>query len=185
MIYLFFFFFFCCCCSNCCVWQRSWSYMAIIASSHVSRSKFCAIQHFRSSIHSHGRHCRNCIWCNNWCCLFPTVGYRQVDCFIYCRGFPFSQKINISLAFFTEKIIWTNIFINFWNFFHFRLFSIKTSALRAGPLPFGAELPIRLVGKKSSQGIGLTLSPRDGSIFFSPFSETAIAEWNPKTNKQK
>lgn len=66
-----------------------------------------------------------------------------------------------------------------------RLFSVKTSALRAGPLPFGAELPIRLVGKKSSQGIGLALSPRDGSIFFSPFSETAIAEWNPNTNKQK
>lgn len=62
---------------------------------------------------------------------------------------------------------------------------MKTTALRAGPLPFGAELPIRLVGKKSSQGIGLALSQHDGSIFFSPFSETAIAEWNPNTNKQK
>lgn len=68
---------------------------------------------------------------------------------------------------------------------YYRLFSIRTSALRAGPLPFGAELPIRLVGKKSSQGIGLALSPQDGSIFFSPFSETAIAEWNPNTNEQK
>lgn len=62
---------------------------------------------------------------------------------------------------------------------------MKTSALRAGPLPFGAELPIRLVGKKSSQGIGLALSTHDGSIFFSPFSETALAEWNPNTNKQR
>lgn len=68
---------------------------------------------------------------------------------------------------------------------HFSLFSVKTSALRAGPLPFGAELPIRLVGKKSSQGLGLALSPHDGSIFFSPLSETALAEWNPNTNKQK
>lgn len=67
----------------------------------------------------------------------------------------------------------------------FRLFSVKTSALRAGPLPFGAELPIRLVGKKSSQGIGLSVSQYDGSIFFSPLSETALAEWNPNTNKQK
>lgn len=62
---------------------------------------------------------------------------------------------------------------------------MKTSALRAGPLPFGVELPIRLVGKKSSQGIGLALSPYDGSIFFSPLSETAVAEWNPNTNKQR
>lgn len=66
-----------------------------------------------------------------------------------------------------------------------RLFSVKTSALRAGPLPFGAELPVRLVGKKSSQGIGVSVGPYDGSIFFSPLSETAIAEWNPNTNKQK
>lgn len=79
-----------------------------------------------------------------------------------------------------------NWMVKFTMYFLFgRLFSIKTSALRAGPLPFGAELPIRLVGKKSSQGIGLALSPHDGSIFFSPFSETAIAEWNPNTNKQK
>lgn len=75
--------------------------------------------------------------------------------------------------------------VNILFYFQIRLFSVKTSALRAGPLPFGAELPIRLVGKKSSQGIGLALSPRDGSIFFSPMSETAIAEWNPNSNKQR
>lgn len=66
-----------------------------------------------------------------------------------------------------------------------RIFSVPTSALRAGPLPFGAELPVRLVGKKSSQGIGLAVSPADGSIFFSPMSETAVAKWNPTTNQQK
>lgn len=67
----------------------------------------------------------------------------------------------------------------------FRLFSVKTSALRGGPLQFGAELPVRLVGKKSSQGIGLAVSPYDSSILFSPLSETAVAEWNPSNNKQK
>lgn len=66
-----------------------------------------------------------------------------------------------------------------------RIFSVPTSALRAGPLAFGAELPVRLVGKKSSQGIGLAVSPVDGSIFFSPMSETAVAKWNPTTNQQK
>ncbi|KAJ6623030.1 Protein yellow [Pseudolycoriella hygida] len=65
-----------------------------------------------------------------------------------------------------------------------RLFSIETSALRAGPSPFGSDLPVKLVGKKSSQGIGLAVSPIDGSIFFSPMSETAVAKWNPTTNNQ-
>ncbi|KAG4067883.1 hypothetical protein HA402_010569 [Bradysia odoriphaga] len=66
-----------------------------------------------------------------------------------------------------------------------RLFSITTAALRAGPLPFGVELPVKLVGKKSSQGIGLEVSPIDGSIFFSPMTETAVAKWNPSTNHQR
>lgn len=67
----------------------------------------------------------------------------------------------------------------------YRLFSVSTAALRAGPLQFGTELPVRLVGKKSSQGIGLAVTPQDGSIIFSPVTETAIAQWNPKTNEQK
>lgn len=66
-----------------------------------------------------------------------------------------------------------------------RLFSVHTSALRSGPLSFGTELPVKLVGKKSSQGIGLAVSPSDGSIFFSPMSETAVAKWNPAANYQK
>ncbi|KAJ6637741.1 Major royal jelly protein 1 [Pseudolycoriella hygida] len=66
-----------------------------------------------------------------------------------------------------------------------RLFSISTAALRAGPLPFGVELPVKLVGKKSSQGIGLEVSPVDGTIFFSPMTETAVAKWNPNTNHQR
>lgn len=66
-----------------------------------------------------------------------------------------------------------------------RLFSVSTAALRAGPLPVGQELPVKLVGKKASQGIGLGASPYGGNIFFAPLSETAIAQFNPKTNEQK
>ncbi|CAO1422196.1 unnamed protein product [Diamesa serratosioi] len=66
-----------------------------------------------------------------------------------------------------------------------RVFSVSAEALRAGPLPEGKELPVKLVGKKSSQGIALGASPYGGNIFFSPFTETAIAQYNPKTNEQK
>lgn len=66
-----------------------------------------------------------------------------------------------------------------------RLFSVSAAALRAGPLPVGKELPVQLVGKKSSQGIGLGASPYGGNIYFAPLSETAIAQFNPKTNEQK
>lgn len=66
-----------------------------------------------------------------------------------------------------------------------RLFSVPTKALRAGPLGWGQSLPVRLVGKKSSQGIGLAVSARSGSILFSPMAETSIGSWNPYTNAQK
>ncbi|XP_059611149.1 major royal jelly protein 1 [Phlebotomus argentipes] len=65
-----------------------------------------------------------------------------------------------------------------------RLFSVPTAALRSGPLSWGAELPVKLVGRKSSQGLGITCAPKGGSIFFSPFTATAIGEWNPLTNHQ-
>ncbi|XP_050069454.1 major royal jelly protein 1-like [Anopheles maculipalpis] len=64
-----------------------------------------------------------------------------------------------------------------------RLFSVSTAALRFGPLEFGKDLPVKLVGRKSSQGIGLAASPRGGTIFYSPLSETAVASWNPRTNE--
>lgn len=67
----------------------------------------------------------------------------------------------------------------------FRLFSVPAAALRAGPLPIGKDLPVKLVGKKSSQGIGIGASPYGGDIFFAPFTETAIAQFNPKTNEQR
>lgn len=66
-----------------------------------------------------------------------------------------------------------------------RIFSVSAAALRAGPLPVGQELPVKLVGKKSSQGIGLGASPYGGNIYFAPLTETAIAEFNPKTNEQR
>lgn len=65
-----------------------------------------------------------------------------------------------------------------------RMFSISTSALRSGPLGSNVQLPVRLVGRKASQGLGIAVSQR-GTIFFSPFTQTAVAEWDPSTNSQK
>jgi len=62
---------------------------------------------------------------------------------------------------------------------------VPTSALQAGPLPFGEQLPVTLVGRKSSQGLALAVDPRDDTIIFSPFTETAIASWQPQTNQQR
>ncbi|CAK9802739.1 Protein yellow [Anthophora plagiata] len=66
-----------------------------------------------------------------------------------------------------------------------RLFSVPTMALQAGPPAFGEQLPVTLVGKKSSQGLALAVDPRDDTILFAPFTETAIAAWQPQTNKQR
>ncbi|KAJ3646741.1 hypothetical protein Zmor_024315 [Zophobas morio] len=66
-----------------------------------------------------------------------------------------------------------------------RLFSIPASALRKGPPSQDEELPITLVGKKASQGLGLALDPKDDTIYFSPVRETSVAAWNPVTNQQK
>ncbi|XP_035733690.1 uncharacterized protein LOC118446767 [Vespa mandarinia] len=66
-----------------------------------------------------------------------------------------------------------------------RLFGVPTSALQNGPLPFGQQLPVTLIGRKSSQGLPLTVDPYDDSIFFSPIRETAIANWQPQTNSQR
>ncbi|XP_053970768.1 protein yellow-like isoform X1 [Hylaeus volcanicus] len=66
-----------------------------------------------------------------------------------------------------------------------RIFSVPTTALQAGPPPFGEQLPVTLVGRKSSQGLALAVDPRDDKILFSPFTETAIAAWQPQTNQQR
>ncbi|XP_014204829.1 protein yellow-like [Copidosoma floridanum] len=66
-----------------------------------------------------------------------------------------------------------------------RLFSVATSALRAGPPGFEDQLPVTLIGRKSSQGLGLAVDPRDDSILFSPLTETAVASWQPQTNSQR
>ncbi|XP_014247785.1 protein yellow-like isoform X2 [Cimex lectularius] len=61
-----------------------------------------------------------------------------------------------------------------------RLFGVPTSALQRGPNPGDdAELPVTLVGHKSSQAAGLAVDIRDGSLVFCPVSETAIAAWQP------
>ncbi|XP_022917061.2 dopaminechrome tautomerase [Onthophagus taurus] len=66
-----------------------------------------------------------------------------------------------------------------------RVFTISTDVLRKGPLAEGEELPVRLAGRKSSQGLGLTVDPRDDSLFFSPLTETSVTSWNPITNQQR
>ncbi|XP_076243470.1 dopaminechrome tautomerase [Calliopsis andreniformis] len=66
-----------------------------------------------------------------------------------------------------------------------RVFSVPTTALQAGPPAFGEQLPVTLIGKKSSQGLALVVDPRDDTILFSPFTETAIAAWQPQTNQQR
>lgn len=66
-----------------------------------------------------------------------------------------------------------------------RLFGVPTSALQAGPLPFGQQLPVTLIGRKSSQGLPLTVDPYEDSIYFSPLRETAIVNWQPQTNNQR
>lgn len=62
---------------------------------------------------------------------------------------------------------------------------MPTTALQAGPPAFGEQLPVTLVGKKSSQGLALAVDPRDDTILFSPLTETAIAAWQPQTNQQR
>lgn len=72
------------------------------------------------------------------------------------------------------------------NFIYFvflsSLFSIPSAVLRAGPQN-QQDLPIKLVGRKSSQGLALAVGS-NGDIIFSPFTETAIAKWSPQTNQQ-
>ncbi|CAG9786183.1 unnamed protein product [Diatraea saccharalis] len=66
-----------------------------------------------------------------------------------------------------------------------RVFSVSTAVLAAGPPAEGTDLPVNLVGRKSSQGLGIAVDPRDDTIIFSPLTETAIAAWNPITNSHK
>ncbi|XP_078041837.1 dopaminechrome tautomerase [Augochlora pura] len=62
-----------------------------------------------------------------------------------------------------------------------RLFSVPTAALQAGPLPFGEQLPVTVVGTKSSQGLALAVDPRDDAILFAPLTETGVSSWNTHT----
>lgn len=66
-----------------------------------------------------------------------------------------------------------------------RIFSVPTSALRKGPLQAGETLPVTVVGRKSSQGLALEIEENSNAILFSPFTETAIALWQPETNNQR
>ncbi|BET00511.1 Major royal jelly protein [Nesidiocoris tenuis] len=66
-----------------------------------------------------------------------------------------------------------------------RLYSIPVTALQRGPNPGDdGDLPVSLVGHKSSQAAGMATSA-DGSLVFSPVSETAIASWLPGSPNHK
>nr|XP_033340389.1 major royal jelly protein 1-like [Megalopta genalis] len=64
-----------------------------------------------------------------------------------------------------------------------RLFSVPTAALQAGPLPFGEQLPVIVVGSKSSQGLALAVDPHSDMVLLAPLTETIVASWNPHTNE--
>ncbi|CAG9773980.1 unnamed protein product [Ceutorhynchus assimilis] len=65
-----------------------------------------------------------------------------------------------------------------------RIFSIPTATLTKGPPGEFEDIPVALAGRKSSQGLGLALNPKDDTLYFSPLTETSLASWNPLTNKQ-
>lgn len=61
-----------------------------------------------------------------------------------------------------------------------RIFTIPTAVLKAGPnRGDDGDLPVSLVGHKSSQAAPLAVDPRTGALIFSPITETAIASWIP------
>lgn len=65
-----------------------------------------------------------------------------------------------------------------------RIFAVATSALQTQPKDDG-DLPVALVGHKSSQAAPLAVDPRDGALIFSPVSETAVAAWEPLSNQHR
>lgn len=66
-----------------------------------------------------------------------------------------------------------------------RIFSVRTDVLRKGPPAENEALPIELVGKKSSQGLGLAVNENDETLYFSPLSETSVASYNPVTGQNR
>ncbi|EEB16617.1 major royal jelly protein 4 precursor, putative [Pediculus humanus corporis] len=64
-----------------------------------------------------------------------------------------------------------------------RIFSVPVSFLQAGPST--DDVPVQTIGRKSSQGVGLAVDPHDGSIYFSPIEQTAVASWQPGTNRNQ
>ncbi|XP_069685295.1 dopaminechrome tautomerase [Periplaneta americana] len=59
-----------------------------------------------------------------------------------------------------------------------RLFSIPTSVLQTPP-QIDADLRVRLVFEKSSQSASLASDPTDGTLYFNPVSDLAIASLRP------
>nr|XP_018907408.1 PREDICTED: protein yellow-like [Bemisia tabaci] len=67
-----------------------------------------------------------------------------------------------------------------------KIYSIPTAALQAGPnTGDDSDLPVTLVGHKSSQAAPLAFDPLEGSLVFSPVAETALAAWVPGSSDHR
>ncbi|KAL5276988.1 Y-e family protein [Megaselia abdita] len=118
---------------------------------------------------------RDMTWRVSHPAMFPDPDFAQSD----IQGYKFVLMDGVvGLAFDDQDLIY------FQPLATDRLFSVSKQVLRAGPIPLNQLLPVKLVGKKSSQGIGLAVTTSDKSIVFAPMTETAVASYNPYTNEQ-
>nr|BDD85301.1 yellow-e2 protein [Ischnura senegalensis] len=65
-----------------------------------------------------------------------------------------------------------------------KLFSVETAALRDFGAGEGQQLPVTLVGRKSSAGAGLAVDRRTGRVYFSPVEQSAVAFYDPGSGAQ-
>ncbi|XP_046389431.1 major royal jelly protein 1-like [Ischnura elegans] len=64
------------------------------------------------------------------------------------------------------------------------IYSVPTAALRDFAAGDEQELPVKLVGTKSSQGIGLAID-KDSTLYFSPLTEIALGSYNTATRQHR
>jgi Major royal jelly protein len=146
--------------SNHCLWHGHGLHLANKPPCHASRRQLGDEWYFEWKFHSGRWNHRSCLGSGDCDTLLSAVRNRQVR-----RG------SSISVTFNAVK-------------FPFRLFSVSTKSLRTPPRS-KFDLPVKLVGHKSSQGIGLAVAPTGGALFFSPVRESALVKWTPSTNNNE
>jgi len=66
------------------------------------------------------------------------------------------------------------------------IFALSTAILKAGPWSgIESDLPVRIVGHKSSQATVMDVDPRDGSLVFSPLAQTTLATLIPDVSASR